>query len=229
MTLRPPAWVSQEVWPLPRGRLSMDIERLADACGGLTWISEQLFEVEGRLATGLDEGPPLDARVRVLLARSSRRLGQHAQWWRAALPDSPALDGASRVGPPSDRWAQIVASISENTLRRPGPVRRWRSCSRSRCPNWRPRSINSGRRRRRSATGPPSALPAWWPPMWPRTDPSSPRSPLNDAAPSASMRIGEKKDVLRWCHFREQAGILTSRQLFVSLPGQCRPVRQQDR
>ena len=92
----------------------MDVERLADACGGLTWISEQLFEVEGRLATGLDEGPPLDARVRVLLARSSRRLGQHAQWWRAALPDSPALDGASRVGPPSDRWAQIMASIGEH-------------------------------------------------------------------------------------------------------------------
>ena len=92
----------------------MDVERLADACGGLTWISEQLFEVEGRLATGLDEGAPLDARVRVLLARSSRRHGQHAQWWRAALPDSPALDGASRVGPPSDRWSQIMGSIRDH-------------------------------------------------------------------------------------------------------------------
>ena len=92
----------------------MDVERLADACGGLAWVSERLFEVEGRLATGLAEGPPLDARVRVLLARSSRRHGQHAQWWRAALPDSPALDGASRVGPPSDRWAQIVASIGDH-------------------------------------------------------------------------------------------------------------------
>ena len=92
----------------------MDIERLADACGGLTWISEQLFEVEGRLATGLAEAPPLDARVQVLLARSSRRHGQHAQWWRAALPDSPALAGASRVGPPSDRWAQIMGSISDH-------------------------------------------------------------------------------------------------------------------
>ena len=92
----------------------MDVERLADACGGLTWISEQLFEIEGRLATGLVEDPPLDAGVRVLLARSSRRHGQHAQWWRAALPDSPALDGASRVGPPSDRWAQIMGSISDH-------------------------------------------------------------------------------------------------------------------
>ena len=51
---------------------------------------------------------PLDAGVRVLLARSSRRHGQHAQWWRAALPDSPALDGPSRVRPPSEAWAQLV-------------------------------------------------------------------------------------------------------------------------
>ena len=92
----------------------MDVERLADVCGGLTWISEQLFEVEGRLATDLADGPSLDARVRVLLARSSRRFGQHAQWWRAALPDSPALDGVSRVGPPSDRWAQIMGSIRDH-------------------------------------------------------------------------------------------------------------------
>ena len=91
----------------------MDIEQLADACGGLAWISERLFEIEGRLAAG-DGGHLLDARVHVLLARSSRRSGQHAQWWRAALPDSPALDGASRVGPPSDRWAQVMDDLGEH-------------------------------------------------------------------------------------------------------------------
>ena len=91
----------------------MEIERLADACGGLAWISERLFEIEGRLTAG-HGGGLLDARVQVVLARSSRRFGQHALWWRDALPDSPALDGASRVGPPSDRWAQIMNDIGEH-------------------------------------------------------------------------------------------------------------------
>ncbi|WP_419849477.1 hypothetical protein [Candidatus Poriferisocius sp.] len=91
----------------------MDIEQLADACGGLAWISERLFEVEGRLATGSSEGELLDARTRVLLARSSRRHGQHAQWWRAALPDSPALAGADRVRPPTDAWARLLGHMED--------------------------------------------------------------------------------------------------------------------
>ena len=91
----------------------MDIEQLADACGGLAWISERLFELEGRLAAGLVEGEPLDALARVLLARSSRRHGQHAQWWRAALPDSPALAGAGRVQPPTEAWACLLAYMEE--------------------------------------------------------------------------------------------------------------------
>lgn len=91
----------------------MDIEQLADACGGLAWISERLFELEGRLAAGLDGEAPLDSRTRNLLARSSRRHGQHAQWWRATLPDSPALAGADRIGPPTDAWARLVDHIEE--------------------------------------------------------------------------------------------------------------------
>ncbi|WP_419930297.1 hypothetical protein [Candidatus Poriferisocius sp.] len=89
----------------------MDIEQSADACGGLAWISQRLFEVEGRLATDLDDGKPLDDRARLLLARSSRRHGQHAQWWRAALPDSPALAGAERVRPPTDAWVRLLAHL----------------------------------------------------------------------------------------------------------------------
>ena len=89
----------------------MNIEHSADACGGLAWISERLFEVEGRLAADLDHGKPLDDRARILLARSSRRHGQHAQWWRAALPDSPALDGAERVRPPTDAWESLLAHM----------------------------------------------------------------------------------------------------------------------
>ena len=91
----------------------MDIESLADACGGLTWISERLFEIEGCLAAGLDGGEPLDDRARLLLARSSRRHGQHAQWWRAALPDSPSLAGTERVRPPTNAWALLLDHIED--------------------------------------------------------------------------------------------------------------------
>ena len=93
----------------------MDIEQSADACGGLAWISEKLFEVEGRLAAGLGDGAPLNDRERFLLARSSRRYGQHTQWWRAALPDSPALAGANRIRPPTDAWEHLLDHIEEAT------------------------------------------------------------------------------------------------------------------
>ncbi|MCY3910296.1 MAG: hypothetical protein OXF99_02210 [bacterium] len=91
----------------------MDIEQLADACGGLAWISERLFEVEGRLAAGLVAGEQLDAQTRTLLSRSSRRHGQHAQWWRAALPDSPALAGAERVRPPTQAWVRLLGQMED--------------------------------------------------------------------------------------------------------------------
>ena len=91
----------------------MDIESLADACGGLAWVSEQLFELEGRLAVGLEGEGPLDYRAHNLLAQSSRRHGQHAQWWRAALPDSPALAGIDRIGPPTIAWERLVDHIEE--------------------------------------------------------------------------------------------------------------------
>ena len=92
----------------------MDIEQSADACGGLAWISERLFEIEGRLAAGLVEGEPLDPRTRALLARSSRRHGQHAQWWRETLPDSPALARPDRVGPPTDAWDSLIGHIQDS-------------------------------------------------------------------------------------------------------------------
>ena len=91
----------------------MDIEQSADACGGLAWISERLFEVEGRLAVGGVDGTSLDARAQLLLARSSRRHGQHTQWWRAALPDSPALASTDRIRPPTDAWAHLLDHIEK--------------------------------------------------------------------------------------------------------------------
>ena len=91
----------------------MDIEQSADACGGLAWISEQLFQIEGHLAVESAEGESLDARTRALLARSSRRHGQHAQWWKNLLPDSPALAGADRIGCPTEAWEHLVGYIED--------------------------------------------------------------------------------------------------------------------
>lgn len=91
----------------------MDIEQLGDACGGLAWISERLFQIEGRLAADLVAGEPLDARTRALLARSSRRHGQHTLWWRAALPDSPALAGADRIRPPTEAWVRLLGHMED--------------------------------------------------------------------------------------------------------------------
>lgn len=93
----------------------MDIKQLADACGGLAWISERLFEIEGRLAAGLVAGEQLDAHTRALLSRSSRRHGQHAQWWQAVLPDSPALAGAERIRPPTQAWVRLLGHMEDAT------------------------------------------------------------------------------------------------------------------
>ncbi len=115
----------------------MDIEQLGDACGALAWISERLFEIEGRLASDSSVEAPLDARTRILLSRSGRRHGQHAQWWRAALPDSPALAGDSRVRPPTEAWVRLfghmegaapaaaVAALREVALPQLGLVLKW--------------------------------------------------------------------------------------------------------
>ena len=89
----------------------MDIEQSADAGGGLAWISERLFELEGRLATEAVEGETLDPGTRALLAGCSRRHGQHAQWWVSTLPDSPTLAGPGRIRPPTQAWAHLLDYI----------------------------------------------------------------------------------------------------------------------
>lgn len=87
----------------------MNIEELAARCGGLAWISSELFVLEGRWA-------PLvtDARFAGHLAEASRHHGWHAELWRSCLPDSPALDADARiVAPPG--WAEPIASAAGAT------------------------------------------------------------------------------------------------------------------
>ena len=81
------------------------------------WLGFQSGSLKSRVAltADLEDGEPLDDRARLLLARSSRRHGQHAQWWRAALPDSPALAGAERVRPPTHAWGRLLDRIEESS------------------------------------------------------------------------------------------------------------------
>ena len=73
--------------------------------GALAWVAEQLFTIQGTWAETMQS--PAAA---VHLASASRHHGSHVGLWRDALPDSPALDGASHVGPPSSEWSDGVTA-----------------------------------------------------------------------------------------------------------------------
>ncbi|MXW42872.1 MAG: hypothetical protein F4138_03020 [Acidimicrobiia bacterium] len=93
----------------------MNIEQLSDACGGLAWISEQMMLQQRRLALAearLETIDVLDDHTKALLARSSRLFAQHEGWWRNLLPDSPALKGSKRVGPPTQEWANTFNRLN---------------------------------------------------------------------------------------------------------------------
>ena len=79
-----------------------DLEDLVPALGGLSWISGRLFELEGRWAETM-----ADPAAVLHLAEHSRHHGWHAQLWRDALPDSPALAAADHVVAPAG-WAQAL-------------------------------------------------------------------------------------------------------------------------
>ncbi|MGI9643020.1 MAG: hypothetical protein ACR2N9_09575 [Acidimicrobiia bacterium] len=85
----------------------MNLAVLAERIGGLTWVSEQLFGLEGRWAEGLD-----DPAAVAHLATFSRHHGWHAGLWRQALPDSPALDAEELIGPPSPGWRRAVEAAA---------------------------------------------------------------------------------------------------------------------
>lgn len=83
-----------------------DLENLVPMLGGLSWVSAQLFELEGRWAETMG-----DAAAVVHLAEHSRHHGWHAGLWRDAMPDSPALAAGDHVLAPAG-WADAVAAAA---------------------------------------------------------------------------------------------------------------------
>lgn len=74
--------------------------------GGLAWVSEQLFEIEGRWAETF-ASPQAVAH----LATHSRHHGWHATLWHDALPDSAVLNASAAVGPPSTGWERALQTV----------------------------------------------------------------------------------------------------------------------
>lgn len=79
------------------------LEELTARMGGLCWVSEQLFRIEGGWAAEMT-----DPAAVVHLGTSSRHHGWHATLWRDALPDSGALDARAAVQAPGRGWAAAV-------------------------------------------------------------------------------------------------------------------------
>ena len=86
-----------------------DLEDLVPVIGGLAWVSERLFELEGRWAASMS-----DPAAVVHLAEHSRHHGWHSGLWRDTLPDSPALAAADHVVAPPG-WTDAFASTAEGT------------------------------------------------------------------------------------------------------------------
>jgi hypothetical protein len=88
------------------------IEELADRCGALAWIANELFLLEGQLAPTV-ANPAFAAH----LAEASRHYGWHAEQWRQQLPDSPALAAADRIVPPAG-WVERIEKVRAATTER---------------------------------------------------------------------------------------------------------------
>lgn len=83
------------------------LEDVVPVIGGLAWVSERLFEVEGRWAASMSE-----ATAVTHLAEHSRHHGWHSGLWRDALPDSPVLAAADHVRAPAG-WEPAMALTAE--------------------------------------------------------------------------------------------------------------------
>ncbi len=74
--------------------------------GGLAWLGDDLFARFGRWSA---DG--LDAVSAPQLASLSRRLGEHAAWWRAQIPESVLLAADVQDGPVNSGVAELVAAF----------------------------------------------------------------------------------------------------------------------
>jgi hypothetical protein len=88
----------------------LPIEKAADACGEMVWISDALFTTWGRWST--DEPDPA---ARVHWAVASRRHGTWATAWRGLLPTSPQLDAAARIRAAAP-WESLVTDLGGANL-----------------------------------------------------------------------------------------------------------------
>jgi len=79
---------------------------VAPRLGKLAWVSERLFEIEGRWAATMTAPAAVEH-----LATHSRHHGWHATLWRRALPDSPALE-ADRLVQAPDGWVGALAAAA---------------------------------------------------------------------------------------------------------------------
>ncbi len=71
--------------------------------GAAVWTEERLSDLE----TGWSADEP-DAEVAVHLNTFGRHHHWHASRFRDCLPDSPALDAAAHIRPPSPGWQAVV-------------------------------------------------------------------------------------------------------------------------
>lgn len=86
------------------------IEQLAARLGALSWVSAELFAVEGRWAASMTSSAAVEH-----LATHSRHHGWHAQLLADALPDSPALGARRHVASPTAGWARAFDTVAATT------------------------------------------------------------------------------------------------------------------
>ena len=84
------------------------VVEIARRLGALSWVSEQLFMIEGTWAHTMANPAAV-----VHLSTASRYHGAHVGLCRDALPDSPALDAQAHIGPPEPGWEVAVAAARE--------------------------------------------------------------------------------------------------------------------
>ncbi|MCU0274734.1 MAG: hypothetical protein MUE34_16025 [Acidimicrobiales bacterium] len=90
------------------------LRSLVDALGALAEIEGRLFELVGSWVPSTT-----DDALAVRFATVSRELGEHAVWWREAMPESVLLDPDAALRLP-ERWAAALdacAGVTQDAAR----------------------------------------------------------------------------------------------------------------